>query len=268
VAARRSATTRAVLPLRDGLAGVTRFAPSLRSLIVGALIVAAAGGAYVAAVDTSLFAVRSLDIRGGTPAIRARVRAALEGEAGTSLLRIKGGDLASRLAAIPDVLSFRFDRDFPHTLRVVVRREHAALVLRHGADAYLVSATGRVLRPLRHPQLSSLPRYYVPKTVQISIGEPLPAERVPAAAAVAVAAGVRLPGGVAQVQDDDGSLALELGGGVEIRLGAADDLRLKLAIARRILQTTGAAAGGTGYLDVSVPERPVLNANPQVEGRG
>ena len=61
-------------------------------------------------------------------------------------------------------------------------------------------------------------------------------------------------------------LTLVLGGGLELRLGDTGDLRLKLAIARRILRATGAAAGGGGYLDVSVPERPVLSANSQVEG--
>ena len=47
-----------------------------------------------------------------------------------------------------------------------------------------------------------------------------------------------------------------LGGGLELRLGDGGDLRLKLAIARRILRRTGAASAGGGYLDVSVPERP------------
>jgi hypothetical protein len=62
-----------------------------------------------------------------------------------------------------------------------------------------------------------------------------------------------------------GGLQLVLGSGFSVRLGDTGDLRLKLAIARRILSTTGAASG-SGYLDVSVPERPVLNQNPQVAG--
>ena len=57
-----------------------------------------------------------------------------------------------------------------------------------------------------------------------------------------------------------------LAAGLELRLGDSGDLRLKLAIARRILAATGAARAGGGYLDVSVPERPVLAANSQVGG--
>ena len=49
-------------------------------------------------------------------------------------------------------------------------------------------------------------------------------------------------------------------------LGDATDLRLKLAIARRILRATGAATTAGAYLDVAVPERSVLDSNPQVGG--
>jgi hypothetical protein len=68
------------------------------------------------------------------------------------------------------------------------------------------------------------------------------------------------------VQGGNRGLTLGLGGGLELRLGDGGDLRLKLAIARRILRATGAAKAGEGYLDVSVPERPVLSLNPQVGG--
>ena len=61
-------------------------------------------------------------------------------------------------------------------------------------------------------------------------------------------------------------LTLVLGGGLELRLGDGGDLRLKLAIARRILRRTGPRVPAGGYLDVSVPERPVLSVNSQVGG--
>jgi len=52
--------------------------------------------------------------------------------------------------------------------------------------------------------------------------------------------------------------------GLELRLGDASDLKLKLAIARRVLAAVGGGRGS--YVDVSVPERPVASTNPQVEG--
>ena len=49
-----------------------------------------------------------------------------------------------------------------------------------------------------------------------------------------------------------------LASGFELRLGDAGDVRLKLAIARRIFRIAGIGPTSVGYLDVSVPERPVL----------
>ena len=62
-------------------------------------------------------------------------------------------------------------------------------------------------------------------------------------------------------------LTLVLRHGLEVRLGDPGDVRLKLAVARRILRATNALASG-GYLDVSVPERPVLGQKSQVGGGG
>ena len=244
---------------------LVRLAPSGRSILLGAGLLVAAVLAYAAARETSVFAVRTLDVRGGTPVLRAQVRAALAGDVGTSLLRVDGGTVGSALAPIPGVRSFSYDRAFPHTLRVVVRPELPVLVLRRGTEAYLVAASGKVLRPLAHPRLSALPRLWVTRDVAVRAGEPLPRAQAIAATVLAPLRGAPLPGGVHVVRAGK-ELTLVLGGGLEIRLGDAGDLRLKLAIARRILRATGAAATGGGYLDVSLPERPVLSANPQVGG--
>jgi hypothetical protein len=104
------------------------------------------------------------------------------------------------------------------------------------------------------------------KDVVVRTGQQLPGRAVAAPVALAALQGTPLPGGVKLVRVRSDELTLVLGGGVEVRLGDPADLRLKLAIARRILRSTGAAATGAGYLDVSVPERPVLYANSLVGG--
>ena len=53
----------------------------------------------------------------------------------------------------------------------------------------------------------------------------------------------------------EGELVLVLGTGTEVRLGAADDVPLQLAVAGRVLDQVGASAR---YVDVSVPERAVV----------
>ncbi len=268
--ARRRPTARAAaLPARRGLPDVGRglAPPSGRSILIGIALFVVAVGGYFVARQSSIFAVRTLDVRGGTPAVRAEVKAALGDEIGTSLLRVDGDALSSRLSTVPDVLTFRYDRHFPHTLRVTIRREQPVLVLHRQPDSFLVSSTGRVLRVLKNPRLSGLPRFWVPKTTHIAVGQDLTADDgAAAAAAVSALRKEPLPQAVHVVVGGREGLGLHLSSGLELRLGDPGDLRLKLAIAGRIL-SSGAAQGATsGYLDVSVPERPVLNLNPQVAG--
>jgi cell division septal protein FtsQ len=268
VAARRRTTSRlAALPARPQLPAIGRLLPSARSLAVGLGLVVFALAAYFVARDTSLFALQTLDVRGSTPQIRAEVAGALHDEVGTSLLRVGDADLTRRLDALPDVAWFTFDRSFPHTLKIVVHGEVPALVVRQvpGKQGYLVAATGRVLRPMPNPSLSHLPRLWVTDAVSIEVGQNLPAKVGGSAAAAAIARSLHLPGGVSTVAPTPSGLTLTLGNGVQVRLGDVGDLRLKLAIAKRILRVLGGPAA-TGYVDVSLPERPVADSNPQVGG--
>ena len=57
--------------------------------------------------------------------------------------------------------------------------------------------------------------------------------------------------GVRPVGDE---LTLVLRRGAELRLGRATEVGLKLTVAARVLRLVG---GGTTYVDVSVPQRPV-----------
>ena len=60
-------------------------------------------------------------------------------------------------------------------------------------------------------------------------------------------------------------LTLRLRSGLELRLGGLRDVELKLAVAARVIPRL---PDGAGYLDVSVPDRPVAGPpglDPQVE---
>ena len=267
-ARRRTTADAAPLSVRGSLPDLRQLTPSARSLVVGLALAVLAVGAYFGARDTSVFAVQTLDVRGGNAELRGQVRDALARELGTSLLRVNTGVVASALDPIPGVRSFTVDRSFPHTLRVTVKREVPVLVVRQvpGRSAFLVGASGRVIKMLPHSRLSHLPRLWVTKQVDVQVGNALPARLAAAATALAPLQSAALPGGVASVRVGKDQLTLTLGGGLEVLLGDTGDLRLKLAIARRILAQTGAALRGTGYLDVSVPLRPVLSTVPQVAG--
>jgi hypothetical protein len=70
---------------------------------------------------------------------------------------------------------------------------------------------------------------------------------------------VGLEGRVATVRVDGRAITYVLRGGLELRVGTIEALPLKLTIARRILAQTSLE----GYLDVSVPERPVASGAPE-----
>jgi cell division protein FtsQ len=241
-----------------------KLAPSGRSLLVGLALLALGLGAYAAARQTSLFAVRQIELAGAPRAVAGDVLRAVGDVRGTSLVALDGTDLLRRVDTVPTVESASYDRSFPHTLRIVVRPEQAVAVLRRGPDSWLVSARGRVVARLRPRALLGMPRIWVPAATQVTLGEILaePAGGL-AARSLAPLVHARFPVRIATVVLAHDELVFQLASGVELRLGRPDDLRLKLAIARRIV---AALPAGSQYVDVSVPERPVAGSNPQVSG--
>jgi cell division protein FtsQ len=237
--------------------------PNGRSVVIGLVLAAAGLLAYVGARETSAFAVRKVVVTGVRPQLAAKVRRALQPLEGTSLVALRATDVEGLATALPQVESVSYDRAFPHTLRVRVRPERPLAVLRSGASSWLISRTGRVVAALRPHALSSLPRIWEPQAVAVAVGRPLAAGGGAAeVSALAPVAGSGLQGRLATVKVEGGQITYLLRGGPEVRAGRATNLPLKLAIARRILSSFAVS----NYLDVSVPERPVADSNPQVSG--
>jgi cell division protein FtsQ len=258
----------AVVPLQAGAdrAGLVRLLPSGRSLAVGFAIVLGAAGLYALARVTPVFALSRIEVEGAPPAVAARVRAALEPLDGTSLLALKGAEVERRLAALTVVAAATYDRDFPHTLRVVVRPEQPVAVVRHAADGWIVAATGRVIAAAEPHAARRLPRVWITSDSP-RLGAAL-TDRfgLRAIRALALARKAELHGRIRVVRAADHELTFLLASGLQLRLGDLRAIRLKLAVAARILPGL-LSPGGYGYLDVSVPARPVAGTslNPKVE---
>jgi hypothetical protein len=237
--------------------------PSGRSVALSLALAALALLAYVGARETHVFAVRSIEVEGVHGGVARRVEAALVPLEGTSLLKVKGDDVTRLATALPYVAGVTYDRAFPNTLRVRVETEQPLAVVRHGIQAWLVSRRGRATEQIAQGTHRTLPRIWLPKTVDVALGATLGtgagAEEV---AILAPLHEARLARRVASVHETDGQWVYMLRGGLELRVGAPSDLPLKLAIARRILDHTPVS----GYLDVSVPTRPVAGLDTQVSG--
>lgn len=246
-----------------------RIAPSGRSLLTGLLILVVSVGLYAAARGTSAFAVRQIAVEGASPDVAAEVRKALAPAVGQSLLALDLSDLAQRAGTVPMVAGATFDRGYPHTLRIQIVPELPVAVLRQGASSWLAAASGRVVADLDRGARPLLPRVWLPRDVDVRLGEPVGGLQRRAVATVAPLATRPLPARVTAVVASRDELTLRLRNGIELRLGDAVDLAVKLEVARRILPSLEA---GPGYLDVSVPDRPVagqtLNSQVEVDTSG
>ena len=247
---------------------VLRFVPSGRSLAIGGSIVLFAAGLYALARGTPMFAVRSIEVEGASPALAAEVRAELRSFDGRSLVAVNGDAVEQRVDALAAVRASVVDRSFPHTLRIRVLPELPVAVLRRGVESWLVSARGRVIVTIPLRTRTDLPRIWVPAHTEIAKGAFL-ADGPGALAARSLAAfvGSGFSSRISFVRALNGQITLGLRGGLEIKLGVPIDLRLKIAIARGLLPTLALpGAGGPDYLDITVPERPVAARNPQPSG--
>ena len=268
VAGGESAGAGAAAPWRPGrvtnaVLVLARLAPSGRSLAVAIGLLAATVLAYAAARQTSLFAVRSIEVRGAPAAVSARVRAELAPTRGTSLLAVSRSEIEERLAALPGVVSADYDRAFPHTLRIFVRAERPVAVLRRGAESWLVSARGRLLRRLPRGARPLLPRLWLSGETALASGGVVSDREVRRAlGALAPLAGRRSPR-VRFVRFGEGELTFVLRSYTELRLGDARQVRLKLAVARRVLRVLArSGVASAAYVDLGVPRRPVVGELP------
>jgi cell division protein FtsQ len=245
---------------RGGRLDLDWIAPSARSLLIAFGLLAGVALAYVAARETSMFAVRTVTVDGAPPAVVSQVDRALAQTRGTSLLSIDLAEAKSAVEAVPTVAAASFDRAFPHTLAVRVVPERPVAIARQGARAYVVSARGRVVARVRPGTRPGLARIWVGQgSGSLTPGGTVTGDLRTAVRAVSPLAGRRFPSRVVSVQANDSALTIRLHSGLEVRLGDAADVTLKLAVARRLIPLL---QPGARYLDVSVPERPVAGTDP------
>lgn len=252
---------------RAWLAG---FVPTRRSLALGLGVLAFALGSYLIARESSLFAIDRIEVRGGSRQVARQVHGALASLVGKPLVGLDGSAVLRRVDALPTVASATYDRDFPHTLRIAVVPERPAAVLRRGPDSWLVSSRGRVMEILPSRALPHLPRIWIAAHTPVQTGAELTAASEAAAAHAAGLAGA-FGARVASVSDTNGSVVFHLRSGLELVLGEGGDIKLKVAVATRLLTML---PSGSTYLDVSIPGRPVSgygspqSLTPQSSSRG
>jgi len=228
-------------------------APTRRSLTIGFGVLAVALGGYLIARESSLFAIDRIEVKGGSPQIAGQVRQALASVAGRPLVGLDGSTVLRTVDALPTVVSASYDRAFPHTLRITVVPERPAAVLRRGPDSWLVSMRGRAMERLTDSALPRLPRIWISTRTAVRTGAELTAAGA-ATAARAVGLAGAFAARVASASYTGEEIVFHVRSGPEVLLGDGGDIKLKVAVAGRVLAVL---PSGSTFVDVSNPGRPV-----------
>jgi cell division septal protein FtsQ len=224
--------------------------------------VGAAIAGYQVLKASSVFAVRSIVVEGGTASLNAQVKAVMAGAvSGRSLLEVSTSPLQRELLRMPDVRTARVDRAFPNTLRVTLVPERPAVIAVAGRSAYAVASDGRVLGPA-DPSRSRLPEVSLATHGMPAAGSSTQDANLRAALAALASTPAwfdRRVGRITRLVPRTGSLTLVVGHGLVLRLGSIGPLDLKLQVAARVLGVMPRRdRRSLAYVDVSAPGHPAL----------
>ena len=232
-------------------------------LVVVALVACALALLSYGLVDwTGTFSIKHVVVTGASAELTGDVEQALAPLAGESLVSLGTSEVQALARAVPYVLAVRVDRDFPSTLNVKVVPHEPVAVVRSGPGAWVVSSRGHVLEAIKPSASPALPRVWIPAGTSHEPGDVMRSSTALAAARAIARLPEPFPLKVVSARGNVDELTLIVGeaNGIEVRLGEAESLRLKGAVAARVLRSLPRAEARTlAYLDVSVPERPVAS---------
>jgi len=232
---------------------------------------AGVGLLYLGARETPVFALHEVEVSGAPANVRADVLAEIADLRGRSLVSLDGHALVQRLEALPTVRSVSYDRAFPNTLRVTVEPERPVAVLVQDADTWVVSVTGRVIGPESPEDTDGLPRVRDRQDGVLHPGASVVSNDILGVLAALAEApkSMALPIRSGRLEEDDLSFVLTGDGGARplLELGEPADVGVKLRVAALVLhKMTPEERASLGYLDVSLPDRPVASSNTQPSG--
>ncbi len=235
--------------------GLRRPQPRTLLAAVAALVVLLIGWFWLR--DSSLVAVRTVEVTGVPGAQGARIRSSLE-EAARSMTTLHVRQDALDTAAAPFSLVKRIEvsTDFPHTMRIHVVTNVAVGAVVLDGRRIAVTSDGTLLRDVTAP--ASLP--------EVPLRSPPAGARLAEPAAVAAVSALgAAPGALRSrvegiVTTPEHGLSIQLAHGPVLWFGAGERLAAKWAAAAAVLADPDAA--GASSIDVSAPERPAVGGLP------
>jgi cell division protein FtsQ len=216
-------------------------------LVIAALL----GAGWLWLRDSSLVAVRHVEITGVSGPDSGRIRSALTAAAHTmTTLDLQRSRLQTAVAPYPAVKSIRVATEFPHGLRIHVVEELPSAILIAGGRRVLVSADGTVLRGATAKRvLPLLPARALPVGTRVTNRDNRQELAVLAAAPSALA--MRAAG---VLETPAHGIVVKLRAGPSLYFGTVSSLRSKWVAATAVLATP--SSQGAAYIDLSDPSRP------------
>jgi cell division protein FtsQ len=219
-------------------------------LLLALLVLAALGyGGWMWLRDSSLAAVRDVEVTGSTSSEESKVRAALDAAArDMTTLHVREDALEAAVAQYASVAGLEVETDFPHAMRIRVLEHEPVAVLVSGEREIAASGDGLLLQGVVAD--GDLP---VIKTDAPPVGDRVSNANTRAALTIAAAAPDELRRRIDRLWTGPRGMMLALVDGPDLIFGDASDARRKWLAAARVLADPSAA--GAIYLDVRIPER-------------
>jgi cell division protein FtsQ len=234
-------------PPRRGLA---RLIPPPKVLIALVALVLALGGGWLWLRDSSLVAVKKVQITGATGANAAQIRRALRASARTmTTLDVRTDQLRNAVSPYPIVKRLDVSTHFPHGLTIHVIEENPVGAVVVDGRPIAVAGDGTLLSSVSATGLPTIPLKIPPGGSRVT--DPT------ARGAVAILAGAppRLRESISQVTSVSGhGLVVQVRNGPSLYFGDATLVAAKWQAATAVLAAPGSA--GALYIDVTDPRRP------------
>ncbi len=234
--------------------GLARLIPPPKVLIALVALALALGGGYLWLRDSSLVAVKKVQITGVTGANAAQIRRALRASARTmTTLDVRTDQLRMAVSPYPIVKHLEISSHFPHglTIRVIEENPVGAVVV--DGRTIAVAADGTLLSSVSATGLPTIPLKVPPGGSRVTD----PTAR--GAVSILAAAPPRLLESISQVTSvSPHGLVVEIRNGPSLYFGDATLVEAKWQAATAVLADPGSA--GALYIDVTDPERPAAGA--------
>jgi cell division protein FtsQ len=241
---------------RQAVARTKKRRSLMRALVAGGVLLA-----VWIAFFSPLLAVREIALSGAKRTTADEIARVVDLDSSNNLLLLRADEVEAAVKKLPWVKSVSVDRKLPGTVKLTVTERSPAMAVALGEQRYLIDRRGRVLS-----QTESAEGLPVLAGLQESLPEPgdrLRSAELNGALQAFSAFPRKLRRDVEAVfAPTIERITFQLSDGIQVRFGAAEDTRSKIAVLEVLLARLRREGRGALYVDIRVPEAPAVSSLP------